>query len=239
MGALIVGLIAPALGILLSPLAIMALVAELLSRRYRANGVAFAIGWVLAAIIVTGVAVAVFTAIDFHPRTDAPLWAAVVRLVIAVVLILAAVWVYRRGGHDLRKMSEAATPEQVAAATPQLPGWLQKVSEFTPGRSLALGFGIFAVNPVDASCAIIAGIDIAGAPVTFGAGAAVAVGFVVVAVLPIVVPVFFVLARGDAAAPLLEGLRTWIAGHTNVLNAALILVIGALQLQKAVSALIA
>ncbi|MEG8036632.1 hypothetical protein QP157_15360 [Sphingomonas sp. LR61] len=67
MGALIVGLIAPALGILLSPLAIMALVAELLSRRYRANGLAFFIGWLLATVVVVGVSVAVFTAIDFHP----------------------------------------------------------------------------------------------------------------------------------------------------------------------------
>jgi hypothetical protein len=238
MGALIVGLIAPALGILLSPLAIMALVAELLSRRYRENGLAFFIGWLLATVVVVGVSVAVFTAIDFHPRTDTPVWLGVVRLVIALGLLAAAVWVYRRGGGRLRKMSEASTPEEVAAAAPQLPGWLQKVSEFTPGRSLALGFGIFAINPVDASCAIIAGLDIAGAQVTIVEGAVVAVGFVVVGVAPIAVPVAYVLARGGAAAPVLERLRGWIAGHTNVLNAALILVIGVLQLQKAVSALV-
>lgn len=238
MGALIVGLIAPALGILLSPLAIMALVAELLSRRYRANGLAFFVGWLLATVVVVGVSVAVFTAIDFHPRTDTPLWLGVVRLVIALGLIAAAVWVYRQGGRNLRKMAAASTPEEVAAAAPQLPGWLQKVSEFTPGRSLLLGFGIFAINPVDASCAIIAGLDIAGAQVTIVEGAVVAVCFVIVGVAPIAVPVFFVLARGEAAAPILERLRSWIAGHTNVLNAALILVIGVLQLQKAVSALV-
>lgn len=238
MGALIVGLIAPTLGIVLSPLAIMALVAELLSRRNRANGVAYFVGWLLAVVVVLGIAVAVFTAIDFHPRIDTPIWLGVVRLVIAVGLIVTAVWVFRRGGRSLRAMADASSPEQVAAAAPQLPGWLQRVSEFTPARSLALGFGIFAINPVDASCAIIAGLDIASAPVSLGAGAAVAIGFVVVGVAPIAVPVFFVLARGAAAAPLLESLRTWIAGHTNVLNAALILVIGVLQLQKAVSVLV-
>ncbi len=238
MGALVLGLVAPVLGILLSPLAIMALVAELLSRRYRANGIAYLVGWALALIVITGVSVAVFTAIDFSPRADAPTWAAIVRLVVAVGLILAAVWVYRRGGRDLEEMSGASTPQEVADAAPQLPGWLQKVSEFTPARSLALGFGIFAVNPVDASCAIIAGLDIAGAPVSFGAGAAVAVGFVALGIAPIAVPVCFVLTRGDAAAPLLNRLRSWIGGHTNVLNAALVLVIGVLQLQKAVSALI-
>jgi len=74
--------------------------------------------------------------------------------------------------------------------------------------------------------------------VTIVEGAVVAVGFVVVGVAPIAVPVAYVLARGGAAAPVLERLRVWIAGHTNVLNAALILVIGVLQLQKAVSALV-
>ena len=238
MGALIVGLIAPALGIVLSPLAIMALVAELLSRRYRANGIAYLIGWALAVVVVLGVSVAVFTAIDFHPRTDTPTWLAVVRLVIAVGLLCAAVWVFRRGRGHLAQMSTASTPEEVAAAAPQLPGWLQKVGDFTPGRSLALGFGIFAINPVDASCAILAGLDIAGSTVSLGAGAAVAIGFSALGIAPIAVPVCFVLARGDAAAPLLERLRTWIAGHTNVLNAALVLVIGALQLEKAIAALV-
>lgn len=238
MGQLILGLVPPALGVLLSPLAIMALVAELLSRRYRSNGVAYVIGWALAVIVVTGASVAVFSAIDLHPRGDAPTWIAIVRLVIAVGLLLAAVWVLRRGRGHLRDMEAASTPEEVAAAAPQLPGWLQKVGEFTPARSLALGFGIFAINPVDASCAIIAGIDIVGAPVSTGAGAAVAVGFAAVGIAPIAVPVCFVLARGEAAAPLLEILRRWIATHTNVLNAALIVVIGALQLQKALSALL-
>jgi len=238
MGVLIASLIAPALGILLSPLAIMALVAELLSRRNRANGIAYSAGWLLGVIVGVGVSVAVFTAIDFHPRTDTSSWLALVRLVIALVLLLAAVWVFRRGSKDLRNMAAASTPEQIAAAAPQLPGWLQRVSEFTPGRSFALGFGLFVLNPVDASCAIIAGLDIASAPVGTAAGAAIAVGFVVVGVAPIAVPVCFVAVRGAAAAPVLEGLRTWIAGHTSVLNGLLILVIGALQLQKALAALI-
>jgi hypothetical protein len=238
MGELVIGLIPPLLGILLSPLAIMALVAELLSQRFRANGLAFCIGWIAAAIVVVGVSLAVFTAVDFHPRNETPLWLGVVRLVIAIGLILVAVWVFRRGGSRLRKMSSATSPGDVVAAAPQLPGWLQRVSDFTPGRSLALGFGIFALNPVDASCAVIAGLDIASAPISLASGAFVAVGFIVVAVVPVAAPVCFVLVRGAAAAPTLERLRTWIAGHTNVLNAALVLVIGVLQLQKAISALL-
>lgn len=238
MGDLIVGLIAPALGIVLSPLAIMALVAELLSQRHRANGIAYLIGWMLAVIVVVGIFFAVFTAVDFHPSSDTPTWAAIVRLVIAVGLLGAAAWVWLHGGRRLRAMATAANPQDVVAAAPQLPGWLRKVDTFTPGRSFALGFGIFAINPVDASCAILAGLDLAASTAAPGATAAVAVGFVAVGVAPIAIPVTYVLVRGTAADPVLERLRTWIAGNTNILNAALIAVIAVLQLQKAISALL-
>ncbi len=46
------------------------------------------------------------------------------------------------------------------------------------------------------------------------------------------------LIMGDRAAPFLERTRGYIGGHSGVLNAGLLLVIGALQLQKGLSALI-
>jgi hypothetical protein len=63
--------------------------------------------------------------------------------------------------------------------------------------------------------------------------------FAVLAVVPIAVPVLVAAAQGERAAPFLARLRTWIAGHTSLLNAALLLVIAALQLQKAVSGFLA
>jgi hypothetical protein len=50
--------------------------------------------------------------------------------------------------------------------------------------------------------------------------------------------VVLVIARGTKAQPALDRVRTWIAGNTHVLNAALLLVIGALQLEKGVTALV-
>jgi len=55
--------------------------------------------------------------------------------------------------------------------------------------------------------------------------------------VPIAAPVFYTLVKGEAADPLLERVRSWIAGHTSVLNAGLLVLIGAMQLQKALSAL--
>ena len=135
-------------------------------------------------------------------------------------------------------MSEANSPREVAAAAPQLPGWLQAVDTFKPGRSGLLGLGIFVLNPVDASCAIIAGLDLTLAPVGNTQITIAGTLFAVLGILPIAVPVLYVLVLRTKAQPFLDGTRAWIAGHTGALNAALLLVVGVLQLQKALSALL-
>lgn len=237
MTGLILQLLPLVVGVVLSPLAIMALVAILVSKLARVNGVAFLVGWAIGVIGVMLLGLWLFSALGVQTVQEPPAWTYLVRVVLGVFLIIAAVWVYRRGTAKVREMAVAATPQEVAEAAPQLPGWLQTVSTFRPGRSLALGTGIFVLNPVDASCALIAALDITIAGLGAGQTTAVVAIFCVVGVLPIAVPVVYVLARGPKAQPFLDGLRTWVASHTSVLNAALLLVIGAMQLQKAISGL--
>ena len=238
MGELVVSLIPLVLGVVMSPLAIMALVAVLVSKRARANGTAYLVGWAVALVATLGVSFTVFGFLELHLQRDPPLWAVLVRLLIALLLILAAVWVYRRGRARAREMAKAVTPSDVVAAAPQLPGWLRAVDEFTPARSLLLGFAIFALNPVDVSCAVLAMLDVRGAEVSPATAATLIIAFAVIGIVPIAAPVFYTLVKGEAADPLLERVRSWIAGHTSVLNAGLLVLIGAMQLQKALSALL-
>jgi hypothetical protein len=237
MGPLIVQLVPVALGVVLSPLAIMALVAILLSRLARVNGIAYLIGWAIGICGLLALFLWLFTLLEVQARHEPPLWVALLRLVIGLLLVGAAVWVYRRGADRIRRMAAASSPKEVARAA-TLPGWLQSVSTFRPGRSLLLGVGLFVVNPVDASCAIIAALDIALAPISTGASIGVAIVFAVVGILPIAIPVLWVVFAGAKAQPGLDRIRTWIAGNTHVMNAGLLLVIGALQLEKAITALV-
>ncbi len=239
MGNLVLSLLPLALGIVMSPLAIMALVAVLLSRRARVTGVFFALGWALGIAIGVGASYAVLGLFDLQPRSTPPDWVSAVRLVLALVLIVGAVYIYRKGHTRAVAMAHARTPTDVTAAAPQLPGWLRSVETFTPARSLLLGVGIFILNPVDLSCAIIAALDVRLAGFGGGADAAILITFGLVGVLPIFVPVLILLVRGDRATPVLASIRTWIASHTSALNAALVLVIALLQAQKAVSAFLA
>lgn len=238
MGELILALIPVALGVVLSPLAIMALVAVLLSRKARANGIAYLIGWFVGLAGLVALCLWLFRLFEVHELSEPPLWVPVVRLVLGLFLTGAAVWVYRKGRAHIVQMAAASSPEDVVAASPQLPGWLHSVESFRPGRTLLLGWGLFVLNPVDASCAVIAALDISLADVSTSAGVWVAAIFVVVGTLPIAVPVVYVVVRGAAAQPLLDRVRAWIAGNTHVLNAALLLVIGALQLEKGIAALL-
>jgi hypothetical protein len=235
MGELIVSLVPLALGIVMSPLAIMALVAVLVSKRARANGLAYLLGWIVAIVLVLTVSYAVFGSLQVRRPGEPPLWAVIVRLTVAIVLLVSAVFVYRRGRSRIRRMAEAATVSDVVAAAPQLPGWLRAVDEFTPVRCGLLGLGIFVLNPVDFSCAVLAALDVRTADV---GGAGLLVVFAVIGIAPIGVPVVYTLVAGEKADPFLEKVRTWIAGHTNVLNAALLVLIGAMQLQKGLSALV-
>lgn len=238
MGELIASLVPVALGVVLSPLAIMALVAVLLSRRARANGIAYLIGWFVGLAGVTVAFLWVFDQIEVGQRAEPPLWVPLVRLALGLFLVVAAIWVYRKGRAHIARMAAASSPREVVAASPQLPGWLHSVESFRPARTLLLGFGLFVLNPVDASCAIIAALDISLSGVDAVAAFWIVVVFVVVGVLPIALPVLYVVVRGAAAQPLLDAVRRWIAGNTHVLNAALLLVIGALQLEKAVTGLL-
>lgn len=154
------------------------------------------------------------------------------------MLFAGAVWTYRRSRARVVQMAAATTPEQVSAAAPQLPGWMQSVERFSPPRSFALGLGIFLLNPVNLSCAIVAALDIRLASLAVNTSLWVLAGFTVVSILPMAIPVVLVYLRGEDAAPMLAALRRWIASHNGTLSVVLLALVGFLQIQKALQVLL-
>lgn len=239
MADLLISLLPLALGIIMSPLAIMALVAVLVSQNARHNGIAFLLGWITAIILVMLLCFWIFSSLTPGERGPAATWISVLRLVVGTILILAAVYVWVRGRHHIRKMAEAVSPTDVVEAAPQLPGWLRSVDRFSPWRSYLLGIGIFVLNPVDLSCAVIATLDMHLAQLEFGTTLVIALIFGVIAASPILIPVVLVLVKGKAAEGFLTRARTWITGNSNILNGLLLAFIGGIQLSKAIQALLA
>lgn len=235
MGELILSLVPLALGILLSPLAIMALVAVLLSRSARPNGIAFLLGWVVAVAIILIGSLIVFHVLEVHEQRTPPVWVLVLRLVLGLILLLAAVHVYRKGRKAVHKMANAVTPAEVGDAAPQLPGWITVVGKFTPLRSYLLGLGVFVLNPVSVSCTLLAALEIRSTNLAALPALLITFVFALLAIAPIAAPVIFTLIRREMARPFLDATQEWIVNNTKTLNAIVLLVIAVLQFQKTVS----
>lgn len=220
------------LGVMASPLAVLGLIGILLSRHARSNGVAYLVGWVASTAVLLTVSILIIAASGGAATYGEARWVAVVHLLVGVVCIAGAMWTYRRARRVLARMAAARTPDELAAAAPQLPGLVRSVARYTPGRSFILGMGIF-LNPMNVSLVAAAGLAIthgAFAPVT---RTLLSIGFVCAAALPVAIPVLIVLVRRERAEPMLRGLRRWMLKHNGYLSAGILLLVGVLQLIKA------
>ncbi len=237
MGSLLLSLIPTALGIFLSPLAVVAVIAVLVSARARLNSLAFLTGRLIGITVAVVGGYLLLLAFNVQQRRDPSSWIILLHLLLAVVLLIGAGYILLRGRQRVREMAAAKTPAEVAEAAPQLPGWLQSIDRFTPTRTLAMGLGLFLFNPIDLSCAIAGALTIALSGAPEDAQIVAIILFIAVAISSIAVPVVILQIRGDAATPLLNRLRSWIAGHSHVLKALLLVVIAIMQVSKVLQSL--
>jgi Sap, sulfolipid-1-addressing protein len=238
MGSLVASLTPFALGVLFSPLAIIAMIAVLLSDHPGPNGVAFLVGWAISLIAITLGFMAIAGAFTVHQPSSPPAWAGAVHLIIGVVLVSSGIWLLVRGRRRVRAMAQAQSAGDVAAASaPQLPRMLQSVQHFKPGRCLLLGLGLFALNPVDLSCAVGAGLELRLSDTSAGFKTVTIVLFVLIGLLPAAIPLGLFAVQQQNAAATLERLRAWIAGHNALITAVLFFFIGVQQLVKGIGLL--
>ena len=120
-------------GVALSPVPIIAVVLMLATPKGRVNGPAFLTGWV-AGIAVLGAIVLLAASGASASKHGAPAtWVSIVKIILGLLLLLLAVYQWRgrpRGDSQ-----------------PELSKWMSTVDTFTPGRSLAVGVALSALNP--------------------------------------------------------------------------------------------
>ena len=207
------------LGLVASPLAVLALLAVLFSHRPRLNGLMYLLGWSTAVIAVSVLSYAVFNRLA--PNTDAHSWrwVGLTRLVLGTVMFCGAWYTYSRSPRKLAHMFAATTPQDVLDSIPQLPRWYEQMNRFRPARSLRLGAGIFLFNPINLSCAIAAPLEIELAHIPPGPSAAVLTWFLVLCVIPMALPLMWHFKDQKRAEPGLLRLREWIVVHNGTLGA--------------------
>jgi threonine/homoserine/homoserine lactone efflux protein len=122
-----------AVGVALSPVPIIAVVLMLGTRRGAANGPAFLLGWIIGLAVVGGIILLVSSGAGASDQGAPADWVSWLKLILAAVLFGIAVGQWR------------SRPR--AGGQADLPKWMHTIERFTPGRSVAIGFALAAINP--------------------------------------------------------------------------------------------
>jgi threonine/homoserine/homoserine lactone efflux protein len=220
MGQAIGQILSLAVGVAISPVAIIGIVLMLVTPRARTNGPAFLAGWLLA-LGVIGVIV-LLAAPDAASDSGAPAtWVNWLKLLLGALLVLLASkdWRGRPRGDE-----EAATPN-----------WMGAIDTFGAGKALGAGAVLGAINPKNLLLAVAAAVAIAQTEIPGGEQAVAYAVFALIGSIGVAVPLVVYFAMGDRAGPVLERLKTWLAQHNAVIMAVLLLVIGAKLIGEAIT----
>ena len=118
-----------------------------------------------------------------------------------------------------------------------LPGWMRTIDHFTPGRALAMGVALSAINPKNLVLTIGAAAAIAQTGISTGDKAIALAVFVLIATLGPGIPVAIYFFMGERATRMLDELKNWMGHNNATIMAVILLVIGAKLLGDGISAL--
>lgn len=222
MGSIIGDILTSALGIALSPIALLAALTLVLSPRGNAAGLGFLGGWLLGVIVP----VLVFSTLtgllpESEPDASRPVAGTILLLLGALFLYLAV------GEWRIRPLPGKA---------PVLPRWVSALDSMTVPQGLALGFGLGAASPKNLTLGVAAGLTIGGADFLLREVIVVILVFVVIAVSSMLIVIVGGMLGVDVwRRPLIE-LRDWLGRNSPTIQLVLFLVLGTSIIGAGISA---
>jgi hypothetical protein len=204
-----------------SPINIVAAILLLFSERPIAAASAYLAGFVAGVAGMLVVLEVVASHIDLSSGSDPSRAAAVLRILLGVGLLVAAVGEVRR--------------RQVADGDHELPGWMDGISEFAPAKAAAAGLGIGAFNPKNLVMAVAASLVIGAAELPAGQAVVVTLVYVVLASVGVATPLIVALVLGERSTDVLTGWRAWLGRNNDAVMAVLYLVFGVVLIGNGIS----
>jgi threonine/homoserine/homoserine lactone efflux protein len=207
----------------LSPIPIIGVVLMLGTPRARSNGPAFILGWLIGLTVVGTIVLLVASGASASESGEPATWVGVLKLVLGALLLLLALKQWR------------TRPRGDADAA--LPGWMRTIDHFTPGRAVAMGVALSAINPKNLVLTVGAAAAIAQTGISSGDQAVALAVFVLIGTLGPGLPVAIYFLMGERAAHMLDDLKNWMGHHNAAIMAVLCLVIGAKLIGDGISGL--
>ena len=207
-----------AVGVLVSPIPIIAVILMLFSPRARSNGPAFLVGWIVGLGVVSAIVYAISNGADVSGSSGASDGTSVVKMVLGGVLVLMGFRHWRK-----RPAHGEAAP---------MPKWMGALDSVTPVRALAIGVALSAVNPKNLILTVGAASTVAQNGVSTGGAVVVLAVFVVVASISIAAPVAVDLLAGHRAQRVLDTWNGWLEQNNATVMAVLLVVFGVVLFAK-------
>ncbi len=201
-----------AIGVVLSPVPIIAVVLMLTTPRAKTNASAFVLGWLLGLAIVGTIVLLVAGPANANENGQPATWVSWLKIVLGVLLLLVAVREFR------------GRPKEGEEAP--LPKWMETIDRFGSGKALGAGAVLAGVNPKNFLLSVGAAAAISQTGISAGQQAIAYAVFAVISTVGVAAPVVIYLAMGEKAASILDVLKTWMAKNNAVIMAVLALVIG-------------
>jgi hypothetical protein len=201
-----------AIGVGLSPVPIIAVVALLTSSRARSLGPVFVLGWLLGLVVVGAIVLAIVGPSGAGSSGQRTTWVSWVMMILGVLLLVEAV---------RRLRGRTGTGEEVP-----LPPWMGAIDRLKPAVVLAGGVVLGGVRPKSLLLVVGGAAAIAQTGIAGGQQAIAYAVFAVIATIGIGAPVVIYLAMGERSAELLGRLKGWMRRNNAVILAVVLLVIG-------------
>ncbi|MBP0452045.1 GAP family protein [Kitasatospora sp. RG8] len=223
MGDAVGQMLVSAVGIAISPMPLIAMILMLATPKAKANGLAFAAGWVAALAAVVGVVVVAGSGLS--AGSPKPAWAWWLKLALGVLFLLLGLKQWR----DRPREGHVHGP----------PKWMQAIDRFTPGKAAGLAAVLVAANPKNLVLAVGGAVSIATSTASGGGKAVAAALMVLIGSLCTLLPLGVYVFGGDRSPRVLGEWKAWMAAHNAAITVVILIVLGAKFTGDAISGLTA
>jgi threonine/homoserine/homoserine lactone efflux protein len=219
----VIGEILPlAVGMVIIPIPIIAVILMLGTPRGRVNGPVFLLGW-LAGLGMAGTIVLVIADSSGISTGDPSKAADAFKIVLGVLLLFMAFRQWRK------RPKEGEEPE--------MPKWMQAIDRFTWPKSLGLGALLSGANPKNLILIIAAAVTIAQSGISAAQQVGALVVFVAIGTVGVAVPLVMYFAMEERAVEILAVWQDWLAVNNSAVMSVLFLVFAAVLIWKGIAGL--